>query len=125
MVSQLGTTHSPIKPILIIGAPGSGTTLLYQSLCCHRDLAYITHNMLRAGIRKQGRLVGDRRKALFILQNLIHRDPASILPHEADAFWMTYFGYYDYRTMTTLKKCLPIFEKKYCKCRIFGVVHGL
>ena len=98
MVSHLGTTHSPIKPILIIGAPGSGTTLLYQSLCCHRDLAYITHNMLRAGIRKQGRLVGDRRKALFILQNLIHRDPASILPHEADAFWMTYFGYYDYRT---------------------------
>lgn len=98
MVSQLGTTHSPIKPILIIGAPGSGTTLLYQSLCCHRDLAYITHNMLRAGIRKHGRLVGDRRKTLLILQNLIHRDPASILPHEADAFWMTYFGYYDYRT---------------------------
>ena len=98
MISQLGTTHSPIKPILIIGAPGSGTTLLYQSLCCHRDLAYITHNMLRAGIRKHGRLMGDRRKAMFILQNLIHRDPASILPHEADAFWMTYFGYYDYRT---------------------------
>jgi hypothetical protein len=98
MVSHLGTTHSPIKPILIIGAPGSGTTLLYQTLCSHRDLAYITHNMLRAGIRKHGRLVGDRRKALFTLQNLIHRDPASTLPHEADAFWMTYFGYYDYRT---------------------------
>jgi len=88
----------PIKPILIIGAPGSGTTLLYQTLCSHRDLAYITHNMIRAGLRKHGRLVGDRRKALFILQNLIHRDPASTLPHEADAFWMTYFGYYDYRT---------------------------
>jgi hypothetical protein len=99
MVSHLGTTHSPIKPILIIGAPGSGTTLLYQTLCSHRDLAYITHNMLRAGIRKHGRLVGDRRKALFTLQNLIHRDPASTLPHEADAFWMTYFGYY-YNYMT-------------------------
>jgi hypothetical protein len=89
----------PTKPILIIGAPGSGTTLLYQTLCSHRDLAYITHNMLRAGIRKHGRLVGDRRKALFTLQNLIHRDPASTLPHEADAFWMTYFGYY-YNYMT-------------------------
>jgi hypothetical protein len=55
--------------------------------------------MLRAGIRKHGRLVGDRRKALFTLQNLIHRDPASTLPHEADAFWMTYFGYY-YNYMT-------------------------
>src|SRR5215211_1967636 len=97
MVSHTDT-FSPIKPILIIGAPGSGTTLLYQTLCSHRDLAYITHNMLRAGLRKHGRLVGDRRKALFILQNLIHRDPASTLPHEADAFWMTYFGYYDYRT---------------------------
>src|ERR687894_3215765 len=91
-------TSGPIKPILIIGAPGSGTTLLYQTLCSHRDLAYITHNMLRAGLRKHGRLVGDRRKALFLLHNLIHRDPASTLPHEADAFWMTYFGYYDYRT---------------------------
>jgi omega-hydroxy-beta-dihydromenaquinone-9 sulfotransferase len=97
MVSHIGTP-GPTKPILIIGAPGSGTTLLYQTLCSHRDLAYITHNMLRAGLRKHGRLVGDRRKALFILQNLIHRDPASTLPHEADAFWMTYFGYYDYRT---------------------------
>ena len=54
--------------------------------------------MLRAGIRKHGRLLGDRRKALFILQNLIHRDTTSNLPHEADAFWMTYFGYYNYMT---------------------------
>src|SRR5215218_10821093 len=97
MVSHTDT-FSPIKPILIVGAPGSGTTLLYQTLCSHRDLAYINHNMLRAGLRKHGRLVGDRRNALFILQNLIHRDPASTLPHEADAFWITYFGYYDYRT---------------------------
>lgn len=33
-----------------------------------------------------------------MLQNLIYRDPASTLPHEADAFWMTFFGYYDYMT---------------------------
>ena len=97
MVSHISTS-GPIKPILIIGAPGSGTTLLYQTLCSHRDLAYINHNMLRAGLRKHGRLVGDRRKALLILQNLIHRDPDSTLPNEAVAFWMTYFGYYDYRT---------------------------
>ena len=100
MVSLTDTTISnPIKPILIIGAPGSGTTLLYQTLCSHRDTAYINHNMLRAGLRKHGRFLGDRRKALFILQNLIHRDPASTLPHEADAFWMTYFrDYYNYMT---------------------------
>ena len=94
MVSHTGTP-SPIKPILIIGAPGSGTTLLFQTLCSHRDLAYITHNMLRAGILRHGRLVGDRRKALLILQNLIHRDPASNLPL-GDALWVKYFRDYNY-----------------------------
>ena len=102
----------PVKPILIIGAPGSGTTLLYQTLCAHRDLAYITHNMLRAGLRKHGRLVGDRRKALFTLHNLIHRDPASTLPHEADAFWMTYFGYYDYRTENDYTEEMAVYFRK-------------
>ena len=96
MVSHIGTP-GPIKPILIIGAPGSGTTLLHQTLCSHLDLAYITHNMLRAGLRKHGRLVGDRRKALFILQNLIHRDPASNNPL-GDALWTKYFGDYSYMT---------------------------
>ncbi|AFU60203.1 sulfotransferase domain-containing protein [Candidatus Nitrososphaera gargensis Ga9.2] len=93
---QLG--HSPVKPILIIGSPGSGTSLLYQILCLHRDAAYISHNMFRAGLRRTGRFLGDRRKALFMLQNLIHRDRDSNLPNEADAFWMMYFGYYNYMT---------------------------
>ena len=96
MVSHKGTP-CPIKPILIIGAPGSGTTLLHQTLCSHRDVAYITHNMLRAGIRKHGRLVGDRRRALWMLQNLIHRDPASNNPL-GDALWIKYFGDYNYMT---------------------------
>jgi omega-hydroxy-beta-dihydromenaquinone-9 sulfotransferase len=97
MVSHIDTSD-PIKPILIIGAPGSGTTLLYQTLCSHRDLAYMTHNMFRAGLLRYGRLLGYSRRAQLILQNLVHRDPASTLPHEADAFWMNYFGYYDYMT---------------------------
>jgi omega-hydroxy-beta-dihydromenaquinone-9 sulfotransferase len=96
MVSHKGTP-CPIKPILIIGAPGSGTTLLHQTLCSHRDVAYITHNMLRAGIRKHGRRVGDRRRALLMLQNLIHRDPASNNPL-GDALWIKYFGDYNYMT---------------------------
>jgi hypothetical protein len=110
MVSHIDTP-GPIKPILIIGAPGSGTTLLYQTLCSHRDLAYITHNMLRAGLR-HGRILGDRRKALFVLQNLIHRDPASILPHEADNFWMTYFGYYNYMTENDYSEEIAAYYRK-------------
>jgi hypothetical protein len=96
MVSHKGTP-CPIKPILIIGAPGSGTTLLHQTLCSHRDVAYITHNILRAGTLRHGRLVGDRRRALLMLQNLIHRDPASNNPL-GDALWIKYFGDYNYMT---------------------------
>jgi hypothetical protein len=96
MVSHIGTP-GPIKPILIFGAPGSGTTLLFQTLCSHRDLAYINLNMVRAGLLRHGRLVGDRRKALFILRNLIHREPSSNLPL-GDALWTKYFGDYNYMT---------------------------
>jgi hypothetical protein len=112
MVSHTDT-FSPIKPILIIGAPGSGTTLLYQTLCSHRDLAYINHNMLRAGIWRHGRFVGDRRKALFMLQNLIHRDPDSTLPHEADMFWMRYFrDYYNYMTENDYSEEMAAYFRK-------------
>jgi hypothetical protein len=106
------STRNPIKPILIIGAPGSGTTLLYQTLCSHRDVAYITLNMLRAGILRHGRFLGDRRKALFILQNLIHRGRTSNLPHEADAFWVKYFGDYKYMTENSYSEEMAAYYRK-------------
>jgi hypothetical protein len=111
MVSHTDTP-SPIKPILIVGAPGSGTTLLYQTLSSHRDLAYMTHNMFRAGLLRYGRLLGYSRRAQLILQNLIHRDPASTLPHEADGFWMNYFGYYNYMTENNYTEEMAAFFRK-------------
>jgi omega-hydroxy-beta-dihydromenaquinone-9 sulfotransferase len=112
MVSHTGTHGpGPIKPILIIGAPGSGTTLLFQTLCSHRDLAYITHNMLRAGLLRHGRLVGDQRKALLILQNLIHRDPASNLPL-GDALWVKYFRDYNYLTENDYSEEMAAYFRK-------------
>jgi omega-hydroxy-beta-dihydromenaquinone-9 sulfotransferase len=110
VVSHTGTI-SPIKPILIIGAPGSGTTLLYQSLCSHRDVAYITPNMLRAGILRHGRFLGDRRKALFLLQNLIHRDHTSNLP-QGDALWIKYFGDYNYVTECNYSEEIAAYYRK-------------
>jgi hypothetical protein len=53
--------------------------------------------MIRAGILRHGRFVGDRRKALFILQNLIHRDRTSNLPI-GDALWIKYIEDYNYMT---------------------------
>lgn len=97
--SQLDVTISNVvKPVFIIGAPGSGTTLLYNSLCTHRSLAYVTLNMLRAGIHKHGRFVGNKRATLFKMHNLFHRNQASNVPHEANAFWIKYFGTYNYLT---------------------------
>jgi hypothetical protein len=111
LVVSYTDSMSPIKPILIIGAGGSGTTLLYQTLCSHRDLAYVTPNMLRAGILRHGRLVGDRRKALFILQNLIHRDPTSNLP-QGDALWIRYFGDYNYMTENDYSEETAVYYRK-------------
>jgi len=97
--SKLGdAVGKVVKPVFIMGAPGSGTTLLYDTLCTHKDLAYVTLNMLRAGIHKHGRFVGEKRSALFKAQNLFHRDQASNVPHEANAFWIRYFGTYNYMT---------------------------
>ena len=101
----------PIKPILIFGAPGSGTTLLFQSLCLHRDLAYTTPNMLRAGILRHGRVLGDRRKTLFKLQNIIHRDNISKLP-QGDALWVKYFGDYKYLTEYSYSKDIAAYYRK-------------
>ena len=49
-----------VKPIFIMGAPRSGTTLLYNILSTHRDLSYITLNVFRAGIHGETRLLGHR-----------------------------------------------------------------
>ena len=67
--------------------------------------------MLRAGLRKHGRLVGDRRKALFILQNLIHRDPASNNPL-GDALWTKYFGDYSYMTENNYSEEMAAYFRK-------------
>lgn len=110
--NDLPNNESPVKPILIMGAPGSGTTVLYEILCTHRALAYVTLNMLRAGITRHGRIMGDRRSALFALENLVHRDWPSRQPHEANAFWIRYFGSYDYLTEKDFTPAMAAYYEK-------------
>jgi omega-hydroxy-beta-dihydromenaquinone-9 sulfotransferase len=86
------------KPIFIVGAPRSGTTLLYHILCNHRDLSFFTYNILRAGVYRRGRILGYRKELLARIQNLIHRDELSVQPHEAPECWSKYLGRYDYLT---------------------------
>jgi hypothetical protein len=101
-----------VKPVFIMGAPGSGTTLLYDALCTHKYLAYVTLNMLRAGIHRHGRFAGDRRAALFKMQNLVHKDRASTVPHEANAFWIKYFGTYNYMTEDDFTQEMAAYYRK-------------
>jgi hypothetical protein len=91
-----------IKPIFIMGAPRSGTTLLYDILGSHNDLSFFTLNMLRAGIHTEERIWRYRDELLVILQNLKHRDKLSHQPNEATQFWSTYFRTYDYLTESDL-----------------------
>ena len=86
------------KPIFIVGAPRSGTTLLYHILCNHRDLSFFTRNMLRAGVYRRGRILGYRKELLARIQNLVHRDKYSVQPQEAPECWSNYLGTYDYLT---------------------------
>jgi omega-hydroxy-beta-dihydromenaquinone-9 sulfotransferase len=86
------------EPIFIVGAPRSGTTLLYQTLCNHRDLSYFTRNVIRAGVYRKGRILGYRKESLGRITNLIYRDELSIQPHEAPECWSVYLGTYDYLT---------------------------
>lgn len=86
------------KPVFIVGSPRSGTTLLYQILCSHRDLSFFTYNILRAGVYRRGRILGYRKEFLGRIQNLIHRDDLSVQPHEAPECWSKYLGTYDYLT---------------------------
>jgi hypothetical protein len=87
-----------IKPVFIIGAPRSGTTLLYNILCNHRDLSFFTLNLLRAGVYRKGRILGYRKELLVRIQNLVHRDRLSVQPDEATVFWSKFFGTYNYLT---------------------------
>ena len=89
-----------VKPIFIIGAPRSGTTLLYNILSTHRDLSYITLNALRAGIhrKEKSRFLGHRKGLILKIMNLLYRDKRSRIPYEANNFWKRYLGMYDYLT---------------------------
>jgi hypothetical protein len=83
------------KPVFVLGSPRSGTTLLYETLCNHKDLAYVTFNVLRSRVHK---LPPPMAKTLFKVYSLLRRDPVSLAPHEANNFWIKHFGSYRYLT---------------------------
>lgn len=87
-----------IKPIFIIGAPRSGTTLVYDTLGRHKALCFITGNLMEAGIYRKGRFLGDNKWIWFKIKNALHRKENDNRPNEATPFWDRYLGTYDYLT---------------------------
>jgi len=81
------------RPVLfIVGAPRSGTTLLYQLLARHLSVAYVSNEMARfwsaplAGATWIAHRYGEiRPQALFRSQ--YGRDPDAFGPHEFSWFW--------------------------------------
>ena len=68
-----GTGMRPRPPVFLVGAPRSGTTLLYKALCLHRDAAWISNwvrrypqvHPLSAFNRLAGRFPAQRRAVWF------------------------------------------------------------
>ncbi len=100
------------KPILIFGVPRSGTTLLYETLCYHPDLAWFSHHDIKNWIPKdeQERVtkyliklrdenknkrvpMGENKLLVFgtlLEKPLEHTDK---IPTEAETFWRKFFGF--------------------------------
>jgi len=92
------------KPIFIIGVPRSGTTLLYQVLCHHPDLAWLSHKDVKywtqeAQQKKLKNVFMEKKKknvfiphsdgALFILGTELQNplEGTSKIPIEANSLW--------------------------------------
>ena len=126
------------KPIFIIGSARSGTTLLYNILSKHKDLAYVNRNIINARVyigftsKKSGMLLRldkgrNIRIALARLLNMIYKDRYHQEPHEANYLFARYMGTYRYVTehdykpyMDMLKEDIYYIQKVFNKDRFIN-----
>lgn len=89
--STIDVTSLPL--IYVVGAPRSGTTLLYQLICRHLPVAYINNLIARfwlrpsVGIRLSKALFGDGAKDTIALQSKHGVTDGAAGPHEFGYFW--------------------------------------
>lgn len=99
-------SSGPDRPVIfIVGAPRSGTTLLYQLLARHLTVAYISNELARfwsaplVGARWLARRGAEMRPAASY-RSEYGRDPEPFGPHEFSWFWH-YWG--DFREHDDLR----------------------
>lgn len=93
------------NPVFIIGAARSGTTLLYEALCRHKDVAYVTDIMdseyHKAYLRQ------TRGSVKFLADRLLGRQwrptiESETKPNEANSLWLMYMPYWKVMDSTDL-----------------------
>jgi len=83
------------KPVFIVGAPRSGTTILYDLMACHKDLASFSPADLREILSEEFLQFEYLRRRLFEIRGWqFSRDGFEVrfttsfeTPHEAGLFW--------------------------------------
>ena len=92
--------------IYIIGAPRSGTTLLYQLIARHLSVGYINNLIARfwqrpsVGIRLSRANFLDQQRHEILLESAYGRSPDIVGPHEFSYFWQDWLDYFDEETGT-------------------------
>ena len=84
------------KPIFIVGAPRSGTTILYDLMACHKDLAWFSQFDLREMLSEEFIQFEYLRRRIFEIRKLpFSRDGFEVrfttsfeTPHEFGLFWI-------------------------------------
>ena len=83
------------KPIFIIGVPRSGTTILYDMMACHKDLAFFSHRDFKQMLSKEFMEFQYLRRRLFEIRRWqFSREGFEVrittsfeTPHEVGLFW--------------------------------------
>ena len=88
-----------IPIVFIVGVPRSGTTLLYQLMCTHLDVGYVSNAMARWWIAPvaAARFLSPLRGApgSFALSSDLGRSEESDAPHEFGWFWQFHLHHED------------------------------
>jgi hypothetical protein len=86
---RLMTRHRvPGAPVIfIVGVPRSGTTLLYQLMARHLDVAYITNAVARYWLAPLWAFQHQEAEARIALQSHLGRSEGDAAPHEFGWFW--------------------------------------
>lgn len=127
------------KPIFIVGGARSGTTLLYNILSQHKELAYVNRNITKSRVyinfpytKKWRMFISiDRNRYFRIivarLLNKLYRDKYNQEPTEADYLFARYMGTYRYvtekdyvHTMDELVEDIYYIQKVFNKSRFIN-----